>query len=350
MVGLMGRLRRGLLLGLYGVALGGLGTAYAQLAEAQACQPATNPPVLVPAAQVRFCFAQLEFAQALLSAHDEWVDRTSPFHRDATVGVAGADAAVLKAHMRGTALEWTAPELQRWQRALDRLVPQLTRHGITLPAQVVLVKTDGRDSANAPYTRGSAVFIPERFFLNWTDAEFLAHEVFHIASRHNPKLADSVYALFGFEPVEPLEWPAVWQRTAIANPDTPFDRHAVTLDQNGQKTHWMPVLVAGRTTLQPGENFFSVLEVRLLRVEPGQGGQRTRAAFKPGSNGQEPIWVPAEESLAYLAALGGNTEYIFHAEETAADNFAFLTSGRKVRNPELTARLAKALAELARKP
>jgi len=45
----------------------------------------------------------------------------------------------------------------------------------------------------------------------------------------------------------------------------------------------------------------------------------------------------------YLARLGGNTQYIFHPEETMADNFALLVTGRSVPNPELLKRVAAAL-------
>ena len=45
--------------------------------------------------------------------------------------------------------------------------------------------------------------------------------------------------------------------------------------------------------------------------------------------------------------LGGNTGYIIHPEETMADNFAFLVSGRSVRNPKLVQRIEALLTGVA---
>jgi hypothetical protein len=49
----------------------------------------------------------------------------------------------------------------------------------------------------------------------------------------------------------------------------------------------------------------------------------------------EPVWHSPAQLPAYAARLGGNTGYIIHPEETIADNFAQLLTGRTVRNPAL---------------
>ena len=293
----------------------------------------------------RVRFAGLEDARAALSADDAWVATTGNFQRAATLGV---DRAVsgqqFRAGLAKAALACTPEREQRWRSAAATLAPRFGALGVVLPPGVLLVCTDGSDAAGAPYTRGAAVFLPPQLRLGpYSDAELLAHELFHILTRHNPELASRLYAVLGFQAAEPLEWPAEWGDSRISNPDAPHHRHFMRIDGAEGPMAVMPVLVARRTTLQPGETFFSVLEVRLLAVEPGKQGQPTRALRRDG----QLVWQPASASQQFLGRLGGNTAYIFHPEETAADNFAYLVSGRQVRNPGLLAQFEKVLIEFA---
>lgn len=292
-------------------------------------------------------FATLEEAQAELSRDDAWVQATSEFQRSATLGTQDP---VTREELRGaltrSALEWAAADRQRWQAALELLAPRLEALGVRLPERILLVSTDGKDAANAPYTRGTAVFLPRTLTLRaYSDMELLAHEFFHVMTRQDPALANRIYALFGFEPVEPLEWPAAWEKARIANPDAPHHRHAMRIAWAGDHVQVMPLLVARKTQLAPGETFFSVMDVRLLSVEPGTAGQPTRAVLRNG----EPVWMHAQYAPPYMQRLGGNTAYVFHPEETAADNFAFLASGRPVPNPQLLRALARVLAPSSEK-
>jgi hypothetical protein len=112
-----------------------------------------------------------------------------------------------------------------------------------------------------------------------------------------------------------------------------------TLD--GRPVLLMPLLVAGRTELDRarGETFFHVMELRLLQVQVD--GDATRPVLRDG----QPLWVSPRQAGDYLVRLGGNTGYIIHPEETMADNFAFLVSGRKVRNPALLREIERLLAD-----
>jgi hypothetical protein len=124
---------------------------------------------------------------------------------------------------------------------------------LRLPQQVPLVNSDGRESADAPYTR--------------------------------------------------------------ANPDAPHDRHLMRPRIDGRDVALMPLLVASRTQLDrsKAETFFTVLDIRLLEVQPGGYGVPTTAVQRDGAQ----AWhSPDSSAKEYLARLGGNTSYIFHPEET----------------------------------
>jgi hypothetical protein len=288
-------------------------------------------------------FATVEQGRGVLAAEDDWLLATSDFQRSA---VMDAPAPVSLERFRdfqaSTVKPWTPGLQARWERALAAVAPRLNALQLPLPPEVLLVSTDGRDAANAPYTRGHAVVLPTDFDPEgYSDAEILAHELFHVISRHRPELATRLYRAIGFEPVPPLQWPAAWLLLRIANPDAPHDRHAMRTTLDGRPVLLMPLLVAGRTALDRarGETFFHVMELRLLQVQIE--GTVTRPVLRDG----QPAWVTPQQAREYVARLGGNTGYILHPEETVADNFAFIVSGRKVRNPALLREIERRLAE-----
>jgi hypothetical protein len=276
----------------------------------------------------------------VLGADDDWVAATSEFHRSATLGVSTpVSREKLRAFCAETVLPWSPALESRWSRALASIAPRFRDLRVPLPRGVMLIHSNGRDSANAPYTRQNAVVLPVAAMPDdpRVDAFVLAHELFHVVSRHASALATNLYALIGFEPVAPLQWPAEWLPLRIANPDAPHDRHLMRTTMAGRNVALMPLLVARRAELKPGETFFDVLDVRLLEVTSGDATLPVRS-----SNGQ-PVWHAPEAVPEYLARLGGNTGYIFHPEETMADNFALLVSGRPVPNPALLKRIEAVL-------
>jgi hypothetical protein len=288
-------------------------------------------------------FASLEQARAALAADDDWMAATGEFQRTATVGGQGpVTLQQFKSALAGSARECGAEQRQRWSLALAAIAERLQQLPLRLPEPVTIVCTDGSDSAGAPYTRGDAVFLPQALPpMRVSDAELLVHELVHIADRRQPELATRLYRLLGFEPVGELAWPSEWERLRIANPDAPQHRHAMWIEAGSQRLAVMPVLVASRDRLRPGETFFSVLDVRLLAVEPGTSGAPSRPLRRDGAL----VWFPAQATPDYLRQLGGNTGYVFHPEETLADNVAFLASGRAVPNRPLLDRIRAVLAQ-----
>lgn len=296
-----------------------------------------------------FSFASQEQTQRLIQEDDAWLQATSAFQRAATMGntKAPADSATpthFKSFLAATTLPWTAKEQARWQAAVHALSQRLAKLQLAYtPQRIQLALTNGRDSANTPYTRGAVIYVPKGYATTHvSDLELLAHEYFHILTREQPALAQRIYALLGFEPAGELEWPAEWLPARIANPDAPLNHNVMTLQRGGKTFQVMPVLVARRTVLRPKESVFDVLDVRLLTVTPGSDLQPSRALRGPKGQLQ---WMELDEAEDYVKRLGGNTHYVFHPEETAADNFSYLVSGRKVHNPQLLTQLAKLLRE-----
>lgn len=305
---------------------------------AQAGEPAA-PGAALQGTRLRF--AEPAPARGVLGADDDWVRATSPLQRRLLAGAAAAAApARFRAAQADAALAWTAEGRARWQAALAAIAPALNRLALPWPAEILLVSTDGRESANQPHTRAHAIMLPRRFEQQgYGDAEVLAHELWHVLSRHRPDLAQRLYALIGYEPVAELEWPRAWAAIRLANPDAPRHRHAMRLTIDGRTTWVMPVVVIGAGG--PHETLLDRIEPRLLEVLPGTGGAPTRARLRGG----QPVWHDIDANAEFLQRLGGNTDYTMHPEETVADNVMFLVVGRKVPNPAL---LEAMRAELTR--
>lgn len=287
-------------------------------------------------------FADVETARALLSAEDEWTRATGPFQRRAIMR--SAAPVTLDAFRRwngDAARAWPDADRQRWQRALERVAPGFAALRVPLPPQVWLVASNGQESAGAPYTRGAFVVLPGPVRVpGYSDEMLIAHELWHVAARHAPALATRLYAEIGFEAIPPLDFPAAWAERRLANPDAPENRHAMRIRIEDRTALVTPVLVAARTTLKPGESFFSVMDVRLLEVEPDAAAGVSRARLRDG----EPVWHALDGPHDYLRRLGGNTGYVIHNEEAMADNVALLAIGATPRNLELLERLRRALA------
>lgn len=290
-------------------------------------------------------FAALDLGRSLLTADDEWMAATSEFQRRAVMGRTDAVTRAAFRRWNGEAVRpWSAAQRARWRAALAGLAPAFNALRMPLPDEVWLVASNGQESAGAPYTRGNAVVLPGAATVpGYSDAALMAHELWHVVSRHAPALATRLYAEIGFEPIPPLVFPPAWAAIRIANPDAPDNRHAMRLELNGRMAWVAPVLVASRTALQPGETFFDVADLRLLEVEPDPTGKLSHAVLRDG----QPLWHALDGHHDYLRRLGGNSGYVIHPEETMADNVALLVTAAPPRNPALLARL-KAVFEAKR--
>ena len=319
-------------------ALAGVGALLANASHAQA-----SVDVFDGFAGTRVHFADVDTGRALLMADDEWMRTTSEFQRRAVMG--SATPVTLDAFRRwnGDSVHpWTDELRARWRRALERLAPSFGSLRIPLPAEVLLIASNGQESARAPYTRAHGVVLPgSAVSPGYSDPMLMAHELWHVAARHAPALATRLYAEMGFEPIAELQFPSQWAGVRIANPDAPSNRHAMRLNIDGRSAWVTPVLVATRTELQADETFFSVMAPRLLEIVPGANGAPSLAAQR--QDGQ-PLWHPLDGPHEYLRRLGGNTGYVIHHEEAMADNVALLVTGQRARNPELLARIKTALA------
>ncbi len=237
---------------------------------------------------------------------------------------------------------WSDEGQARIETALAKLRPKLEKFRLPLPESVLLVRTTGKEESDAAYTRQNAIFLPDSV-LSFDDAKLerlLAHELFHVLSRHDAALRAKLYRIIGFEPMPVTELPGEWNARRITNPDAPRIDSRITLTVDGQPVVTAPVLYATPAKFdKAGGSLFKYLTFRLLALEPD--GDHWRPKLENG----EPVFLDPREQPDYARQIGGNTGYIIHPDEILADNFVLLVRGEgEVKTPRILEEMSAVLA------
>jgi Zn-dependent protease with chaperone function len=285
-------------------------------------------------------FATAEEGREILTRRDDFVQRLSPFDRAARLK---SDQVVAEeTYLRFVAanvLEWTSADRAAINPALDVLIrPEALDLAWAWPATIHLVRTTGEEEGGADYTRGTAIVVPtatiaraERESLE----HVLAHELFHILTRHNPALAEKLYAAIGFSPCGEIAFPPALRERKITNPDAPRNDHCIRLDVAGTPSWAVPILFSREAVydVARGGAFFDYLEFRFLLLD---GTAPASLRYDPG----QPRLVELPRVAGFFEQVGRNTDYIIHPEEILAENFALLLRGEaRAPSPEILAKM-----------
>lgn len=291
-------------------------------------------------AATAFEFATVEQGRAIITARDEYVQRLSPLERALKMK---SEAAVSEAEflqrLAVTIQPWPESERAAVQAALDSLRPRLAELNLPLPGTVVFVRFNGGVEGNAPHTRGNAVLLTEES-LTRPDLlpHLIAHELFHVASRHDKAWRNAMYATIGFMPIAEVALPPLLASRKISNPDAPRVDVAIKV-QTGQGSAWVtPLLQAtvDRYDAHQGGEFFKFMKLSWLEVGRGE-------ALPARADVRQPQLRETAELSGFVEQIGRNTGYIIHPEEILAENFAQLATGKTAPSPEIHQRLLQAL-------
>jgi len=303
----------------------------------------------VDGAQLAFA-TQVE-ARKMLAAPDAFTRALSAFDRAARLRAdSPVSPATFLARIAEAGRSWSPKEKSDVQALwcdLSKRVAQ-ERWKLALPPSVTLVRTSGAEEMDAAYTRGAAIFLPDAEFKPGQPLAFvLAHELFHVASRHwagaAPAKRAMLYGLVGYAPLDaPFELPAAYRDRKITNPDSPETTDAITVNALGQHVRVVPLLFAtpAEYSTAGGGSLFRYLTFRLMPIER-VGPLWTQAK---GDAGPTVLLDPADTD--YLDQVGRNTDENFQADEVLADNFAIALRygpAKPSPTPELLERLSGAL-------
>ena len=280
-----------------------------------------------PAPSVRLQFASLEEGREILRTRDGFVRRLSPFDRAARLKT---DREVSESEflnfVAGKVLEWEGADRERVEQAFDRIGPALGRYPLNWPASVHVVHTTGEEEGGAAYTRGKTVILPRTRLDQSPEklARLVAHELFHVLSRHDPTIRDRLYRVIGFERCPEVRLPDSLARRRITNPDAPVNAHRIRVRHEGRPFWAVPVLYSRSDRYDPrqGGSFFEYLQFRLLLEAVDD-----EAAADSAPAGSQPRLVEVKEVSGFFEQIGRNSSYIIHPEEILAVNFALIVTG-----------------------
>ena len=272
-------------------------------------------------------FADVREGIAAVTLRDAYIKQLSPFDRQVRLQTdRDVSEQEFLAFIAQNVQPWTADDVQLLTPLLTAMAKKLEPWTLNLPPEVLLVKTSGREEGHAAYCRGAAIVVPENLIGKNTKIleRVLPHELFHVASSHNPGLREALYQIVGFKPCNEVQLPESLRNRKLTNPDAPVNDHYITVVKDGHAMELMPVLYskAERYNAKRGGNLFTYLEFKLMVLENDNGTRR------PASVDGEPVMLKPKSVPGFLEQVGRNTTYMIHPEEILADNFVFVLDGR----------------------
>jgi hypothetical protein len=213
---------------------------------------------------------------------------------------------------------------------------------VPMPNEILFIATTGREEFGKPYTRGNAIIVPEKIALKLEKPfGLIAHELFHVVSRHAPQRRDELYGILGFKRVGDVAPPPAFEPRRLTNPDAHHNQHAVEVNAGDEQLLVVPLIRTKEgTTEVTGDKLLGSIELYLLQVD---------ASGKPVLDGAGAPSIHAVPSTDYHAKAAINTAYAIHPEEVLADNFALLLtrrtgSGEPAEHPEILDALEEVLS------
>jgi hypothetical protein len=222
---------------------------------------------------------------------------------------------------------------------------------LPFPPTINFVATTGREESNAAYTRGNTIFFPESMLtpssVRWIE-DTLYHELFHVLSRYNPELRNSLYEIIGFQKCDPIELADDLKKLNISSPDSPLYDYVIEVQQDGNNCYVVPVVYVDTEKYNPDQpqHFSRCMREGLMHVQKADGnGNKFVPVLK---NGMTKI-SDVDDVTGYFEQIGKNTNYITHPEEIMADNFVFAVIGRAglQPNPEIPREMRMVMKEYA---
>lgn len=287
-------------------------------------------------------FATIEQGRAVLTSHDDFVSRLSPFDRASRMKTnREVTEQEYLTFVAKNVLEWTPDQKEAVQSAFKSLASKLTELDLPFPKAILFIKTTGDEEGHAEYTRANAIILPEnalaanrRSSLRGT----IAHELFHVLSRNAPDLRERAYAAIGFQACGEVPFPPSLASRKITNPDAPKNDHCIRVE-SGQTPIWaVPILFSKSEHYNPAADgeFFDYLEFKFLVVQVSD----SHVTYNPSKI----TLLDVNQLGGFYEQIGRNTDYIIHPEEILADNFEYLLTGKpNLPSPDTQRKLAAAL-------
>lgn len=228
---------------------------------------------------------------------------------------------------------WTKEERAIIKNGLEEIETYINENKIKLhlPDTILFIQSTCKEEFEATgYTRRNGIVLKDGESL---EVDLIAHELFHVLSRNNPKLRDKLYANIGFKKCNPIDITKVMGGLNITNPDCPVVNHYIRID-----TEDLVLLLHSKKPYEGGSIFTDDYIAISLMVVKGRDNEK-----KPVMRNGKPILYSFEDKLEIMEHIGTNTDYVIHPEEICAEHFAALVTERYVPQQVFLERMKKTL-------
>lgn len=298
---------------------------------------------LVDSSKVNFILVEMHEGNKLLKTEDSFTDKLSGFDMSARLKTSRKVTRQEYLDFVGRQAEdWTESEKEKMNRILADIKELFKDYKINLPETIYLVKTSGLEEGNSAYCRGPNMIVASKKMLKQNYKNLLklyVHELFHIYSKNNLDVREKLYNQIGFYKTKELVLPDSMRDHKITNPDSTDNNYYFDAVINGKHEKIMLLLFAASDyNERKGGEFFDYLQLVFIGVE-----EKADSCTLKTENGSICAYQLKDISN-FFSKAGMNTDYILHAEEILADNFALMMTGAKnVKSPEIIANMKKVL-------
>ncbi len=276
--------------------------------------------------------ATLAEARAILGREDGYVRRMTPLDRKMFGGAAGSGAAAVLRGLAEQARPWSREDVEKLRAPLEAVAATVRGAGLALdlPKEMLLIRAPS--DLTPPHTRAGAIILTRDFLdrrslfgavTRRSPAEWvLYHEIWHVFSRANPHRREALYALTGFAPCPPFDWPPALEARRVTNPDAPAEAYCLTIEPSPGREALVTTFIYGRD-LRPGEPAARSRFYRRTLIELDIDGARARVARD--ENGRFRLHSTLSE--AYVRKVGARSPNNYEPEEILADAFMIMMLG-----------------------
>lgn len=215
---------------------------------------------------------------------------------------------------------WSNTDRTRVTASFNRLTGQADKLKLAFdyPQEIILIKTTMEEEGNMPaYTRNNWIAIGQETLNSASDAELdhiLAHELFHILTRHNQAFKKAAYASIGFTVLDKeIIFPTDFMQQRISSPDiSNYDSYA-SFTINGREQ--ICTMAAYTDRPYSGGTLDTYRHTALIPLD---------SHFIPLQENGKTVVYSTDDASDFNTRVGQNTTLRFHPEEILAEHFAIL--------------------------
>ena len=269
-------------------------------------------------------FANQSQGRRLLSKNDEFLKVLSSFDMKSRMNI--VDKEPMKddfvKFISEQVLEWNSDEIHKISLCAIKISKRFKHLNIklTLPKEVIFIKTTGKEEGDSAYTRGNAIVLPQNEMKSSLEKleVLIAHELFHIHTRNDFKSREDLHNILGFKKCNDIidELPKHLNDYRITNPDSPQNIFYKNVRKSGDIIKVIPILFSRGD--YKGGVFFKYISKKLIVVDG------LSSNIKIVYDTKMPILFGYEQVEGLYDEIGRDTNYNYHPEEVLAKYFEFL--------------------------